>query len=77
MDKYKMTIGLEMKAILPPRVASMTKAIQEQGFFNNFRSRLFGPREVEVQQSQNEYGEIEEQFRPIQSNNFLRRLFNW
>jgi gas vesicle protein len=67
----------DMKAILPPRVASMTKAIQEQGFFNNFRSRLFGPREVEVQQSQNEYGEIEEQFRPIQSNNFLRRLFNW
>jgi hypothetical protein len=67
----------DMKAILPPRVASMTKAIQEQGFFNNFRSRLFGPREVEIHQSQNEFGEIEETEKPVQSNNFFRRLFNW
>lgn len=67
----------DMKAILPPRVASITRPIQEQGFFNNLRSRLFGPREVEVHQSQNEFGEIEETEKPVQSNNFFRRLFNW
>jgi hypothetical protein len=67
----------DMKQILPPRVASVTRAIQEQGFFNNFRSRLFGPREVEIHQSQNEFGEIEEVEKPIQGNGFFRRLFNW
>lgn len=67
----------DMKNILPPRVASMTRAVQEQGFFNNFRARLFGARQEVVEQVQNEYGEIEEVGKPIRGTGFFQRLFNW
>jgi len=67
----------DMKNILPPRVASMTRAVQEQGFFNNIRARIFGTRQEVVEQVQNEYGEIEEVTKPLPPQNFFRRLFNW
>ncbi len=67
----------DMKNILPPRVASVTRAIQENGFFNNFRARLFGTRQEVVEQVQNEYGEIEEVAKPIRGTGFFQRLFNW
>ncbi len=67
----------DMKNILPPRVASITRAIEERGFLNNFRARLFGPREEKVEQVQNEFGEVEEVVKPIPGVGFFRRLFNW
>jgi hypothetical protein len=67
----------EMKLIIPPRVSSITKAIEERGFFNNFRSRLLGPRQEVVEQTTNEYGEVIEQTKPVPAPGLFRRFFNW
>lgn len=48
----------EMKQILPPKVATFTRAIIEKGFFNNFRSRIFGERKEMVKEGTNEFGEV-------------------
>lgn len=50
----------EMKNILPPKVATFTRAIEEKGFFNNFRAKIFGTRQEVVIETENEFGEVTE-----------------
>ncbi len=54
----------EMKNIMPPRVATFTRAIQENGFFGNIRSKIFGAKKEIVEEKMNEFGEVEENVRP-------------
>ncbi len=48
----------DMKQILPPKFATMTKAVEERGFFGDLRSRIFGKREIMLKIETNEYGEV-------------------
>lgn len=50
----------EMKQILPPRVATFTKRIEDDGFFANIRSKLFGPRQEVMERKVDEYGQVTE-----------------
>jgi hypothetical protein len=68
----------EMKNILPPRVATFTRAVQENGFFNNVRAKIFGQRREVIEQKMNEFGEVEENVSPDTTNRpFWKRFFGF
>lgn len=48
----------EMKQILPPRMATFTKRMEEGGFFNRIRASIFGENKPVFQETINEYGEV-------------------
>jgi gas vesicle protein len=50
----------EMKQILPPMRATFTKMVEERGFFNNLRSRIFGAKQEVVERTTDEFGETTE-----------------
>lgn len=48
----------EMKQILPPRMATFTKRMEEGGFFNRIRAGIFGEKKEVFQETINEFGEV-------------------
>ncbi len=50
----------EMKQILPPRVATFTKEVEEKGFFGNLRAKIFGPKQEVFERKIDEYGQVTE-----------------
>jgi cytochrome c556 len=48
----------EMKQILPPKVATFTRAMEGRGFFANIRSTIFGARKEIIEQKMDEFGEV-------------------
>jgi len=68
----------EMKNILPPRIATFTRAVQENGFFNNVRSKLFGQRKEIIEQKMDEFGEVQENVTPDTTDRpFWKRFFGF
>lgn len=48
----------EMRNILPPRIATFTKQLEDRGFFNRIKSNLFGGKREVLEQRINEFGEV-------------------
>ncbi len=69
----------EMKLILPPRMATFTKVMQEGGFFSRIQAQVFGDSKVVMEQNVNAYGEVTISTTTISvpATPFWKRFFNF
>lgn len=69
----------QMREILPPRMATFTKRMEEGGFFNRLRNSILGEDKQIMQQTVNEFGEVTISTSTISvpATPFWKRFFNF
>ena len=69
----------QMREILPPRIATFTKRLEEGGFFNRVRNSILGENRQVMQETINEFGEVTISTSTISvpATPFWKRFFNF